>query len=234
MAGLRNVSNLDTISHMKPGFAPFSEKVTLLGGGALQPGIVSELLGFAPNLVACDGAAARALELGVTPLRVIGDLDSLDAETRAALDPASILHIAEQESTDFDKALRTIEASLILGAGFMGRRLDHELACYNALVRHPGKRCILVGSHDICFHAPKVLRLALDPGSRVSLFPMAEVAVSSAGLAWELDRLVLAPWGRVGTSNRALRPAVEIRPEGPGLLVILPRAALRAAIAALG
>ena len=234
MAGLRNVSNLDTVRHMKQEFAPFLENVTLLGGGALSAATVSEILTLAPNLVACDGAAAQALALGVVPDRVIGDLDSLDAETRAALDPATVVHLGEQDSTDFDKALRTTEAPLILGAGFMGGRLDHELACYNALVRRPEKRCILVGEIDICFHAAGPLRLALEPGCRVSLFPMAAVEVTATGLEWPLDRLALAPWGRVGTSNRAVAEDVEIAPSGPGLLVILPRRALRAAMAALG
>ena len=218
---------------MEQRFSPFLENVTLLGGGELNPETVSELLTQAPNLVVCDGAAARALALGHVPARVVGDMDSLDAASRAALDPATIFVLDEQETTDFDKALRSTEAPLILGAGFMGRRLDHELACYNALVRHPDKRCILVGEHDICFHAPPELSLTLTPGCRVSLFPLAEVTVSARGLVWPLRRLTLAPWGRVGTSNAAAAPVVEIRPERPGLLVILPRAALWAAVAAL-
>lgn len=213
-------------------FTPFLEIVTLLGGGELSAQTVSECLTIAPRLVVCDGAARAALELGYTPERVVGDLDSLDMGTRARLDPATIHEISEQETTDFEKALSTVDAPLILGAGFMGRRLDHELACYNALVRHADRPCILVGEHDICFHAPATIRLALEAGTRVSLFPMAKVVVSADGLAWPLDRLALAPWGRVGTSNRAMSGEVRIDPEGPGLLVILPRAALRAAVAA--
>lgn len=219
---------------MEPRFAPFLENVTLLGGGELAEGTVSELMTLAPNLVACDGAAAQALRLGIRPARVIGDLDSLDDSTRVALDPATVVEIAEQDSTDFDKALRTTEAPLILGAGFMGGRLDHELACYNALVRRPEKRCILVGDVDICFHAALPVSLALPPGCRVSLFPMAAVAVRATGLEWSFERLELAPWGKVGTSNRAVADKVEIVPDGPGLLVILPRSVLRAAIDALG
>lgn len=214
-------------------FAPFSEKVTLLGGGELSAASVSECLTRAPNLVVCDGAAATALAMGLTPARVVGDLDSLDAATRARLDPETILEIREQDSTDFEKALRTTEAPLILGAGFMGLRLDHELACYNALVRHADRACILVGEHDICFHAPPRLRLGLVPGARVSLFPLAEVTVTSTGLEWPLDALTLAPWGRVGTSNRAVEEVVEIVADAPGLLVILPRDGLDAAIMAL-
>ena len=43
---------------MRQRFAPFLDNVTLLGGGALAAATVSELLTLAPNLVACDGAAA--------------------------------------------------------------------------------------------------------------------------------------------------------------------------------
>lgn len=218
---------------MEAGFSHFSDNVTLLGGGELGAGIVSQMLTLAPILVACDGAARQALALGHVPRLVVGDMDSLDEATRAALDPATLIAIAEQETTDFEKALRHVDAPLILGVGFMGGRLDHELACYNALVRHPDKRCILVGGPDICFHAPARLTLKLAPGTRVSLFPMAEVSVTATGLVWPLDGLRLAPWGRIGTSNRAAVERVEVTPDAPGLLVILPRAALPAAMAAL-
>jgi len=214
-------------------FSPFLEMVTLLGGGELSAATVSDLLTIAPNLVACDGAAARALAMGVVPARVIGDMDSLDAATRDRLDPATLDEISEQDTTDFDKALRRIEAPLILAAGFMGGRLDHELACYNAIVRHGDKRCILVGEHDLCFHARGPIALNVAPGTRVSLFPMAQLRVTATGLVWPLDGLELAPWGRVGTSNAAAAARVEITPDGPGLLVILPRAALSSAIAAI-
>lgn len=225
---------METVDHMKPQFPAFSEPVTLLGGGELTAATVSELMTLAPNLVACDGAAESALALGLIPLRVVGDMDSLTPQTRARLDPATILEIAEQETTDFDKALRSTEAPLILGAGFMGGRLDHELACYNALVRQPKKRCILVGEYDICFHVDEVLRLDLPAGTRVSLFPMAPVVMRAEGLVWSFEALKLAPWGRVGTSNEALGGPLEISTDAPGLLAILPRAALRAAMAALG
>ena len=101
-------------------------------------------------------------------------------------------------------------------------------------MRHADRRCIVVGGEDICFHAPAGLTLGLDPGTRVSLFPLAGLRVSATGLAWPLDRLDLAPWGRIGTSNAATGGEVAIAPEGPGLLVILPRAALGAAMDALG
>ncbi len=213
-------------------FSPFRDKVTLLGGGELSRATVSEMLTLAPNLVAADGAAAIALALGFTPDRVIGDMDSLDDTTRAALPPEIIQEITEQDSTDFDKALRNIQAPLILGVGFMGARLDHELAAYNALVRHADRKCILVGEHDICFHVPNKIDLALETGTRLSLFPMAGLRAQARGLKFPVEDMKMSPWGRVGTSNEVAAPQVSLRFDRPGMLVILPRAALGAAIKA--
>jgi thiamine pyrophosphokinase len=218
---------------MTAGLTRFEDNVTLLGGGELSAATVSELLTLAPNLVACDGGAARALDFGLMPRLVVGDMDSLGPQARAQIDPTRILEIAEQDSTDFDKAIRSIETPMILGAGFMGRRADHALAAFNTLVRYASRAIILVGEYDVCFHTPAALRLDLEPGMRVSLFPMTELIVSAKGLEWPLDRLKLSPAGRVGTSNRANANLVEIAPGGDGLLVFLPRRALPAVIDAL-
>ncbi len=209
-----------------------SEDVTLLGAGDIADGTLNDALALAPILVAADGAAGRALALGLMPQAVIGDLDSLDAATRARIPPERLHGLAEQDSTDFDKCLRNISAPLVLGVGFAGQRLDHELAAYNALVRLAGHRCILIGPVDICFHAPPRLALDLAPGTRVSLFPMAPVTGRSTGLRWPIGGLHFAPDGRVGTSNEATGP-VALEFDGPGMLVILPMAALRPAMAAL-
>jgi thiamine pyrophosphokinase len=174
-----------------------------------------------------------ALAVDIVPDAVIGDLDSLDPDSLARL-PADRLHrIAEQDSTDFDKALRHIDAPLVLAVGFTGARLDHELAVYNALVRLADRRAIVVGEHDICFHAPPALCLDLPLGTRVSLFPMASVTGRSTGLRWPIEGLRFAPDGRVGTSNIVSAAPVTLAMDAPGTLVILPRAMLRAAIRAL-
>ena len=209
-----------------------SENVTLLGKGEVTGTALDEALALAPILVAADGAAALALRLGRVPAAVIGDLDSVDAATRARLPVETLHRVAEQETTDFDKCLRHIRAPLILGVGFAGLRLDHELAAYNALVRLADRRCILIGPVDICFHAPPRLALDLAPGTRVSLFPLAPVRGRSQGLRWPIAGLRFAPDGRIGTSNETTGP-VSLAFDAPGMLVILPKSVLRAAMAAL-
>jgi thiamine pyrophosphokinase len=209
-----------------------AEPVTLLGGGALGPSDLADAMALAPTLVAADSGADAALAAGLHPAAVIGDLDSISREGMARLNAEVVHKVSEQDSTDFDKALRHLDVPLTLAVGFTGARLDHELAVFHTLAARPEHRCIVIGTHDILFNAQPRLRLDLAPGTRVSLFPMAEVSGRSRGLRWPIDGLVLHPARRVGTSNEAMGP-VELEADAPGLLVILPRAALDIAAAAL-
>ncbi|WP_348539703.1 thiamine diphosphokinase [Ruegeria sp. HKCCSP346] len=183
------------------------------------------MLNRVTSVVAADGGAAVLTESGRIPDAVIGDFDSLDKATKAKIPSDRLFAIREQDSTDFDKALRNVQAPLVLGAGFLGGRLDHQLAVLNVLVRRQEQTCILLGAHEVVFHAPRQIRLPVLPGDVVSLFPMRPVTGRSTGLEWPIDGLRLQPDDRVGTSNRALS-VVELQMDGPGLLVMVPRAAL--------
>jgi thiamine pyrophosphokinase len=207
--------------------------VTLIGGGALRDNDLAEALDIAPLLVAVDGGADAAMAAGLTPQAVLGDLDSVSATTRAALGDKIFYEISEQNSTDFDKALRHLRVPLVLAVGFTGARLDHELAVFHSLVARPDHRCIVLGERDIVFHAPPRLRMDLAADTRVSLFPMAAVSGRSSGLHWPIDGLAFHPAEYIGTSNAATGGAVEIEADRPGLLVILPRSELDAAVTAL-
>jgi hypothetical protein len=82
-----------------------SGAITLVGGGALPRRDLALATARAPRLVAVDGGANRLVDWGYAPEAVIGDMDSVRSDVRAAL-PARILHeMAEQDTTDFDKAL---------------------------------------------------------------------------------------------------------------------------------
>ena len=206
--------------------------VTLIGGGAADPDVLAQVLGLGPRLVAADGGAATALAAGHVPEAVIGDMDSLTPADRARLPDGTIHTIAEQDSTDFDKCLLAIRAPLVLGLGFTGPRLDHQMAAFNSLVRHHRQRCILVGAREVVMLAPPSLRLDLEPGATVSLFPMGAVEAKSEGLHWPVGGLSFAPDGRVGTSNRATGP-IWLAVTAPKMLLFLPRAALGHLVATL-
>jgi thiamine pyrophosphokinase len=205
--------------------------VTLIAGGPVLRRDLRAALALAPVLVAADGGADRALALGAAPQAVIGDLDSISDASRKTL--GGVLHeVAEQESTDFDKALRHIAAPFVLVLGCLGGRVDHELAALSVLIRRGDRPCVLIGREDVIFAAPPVLDLALRAGDRVSLFPMAPVTGRSTGLKWPIEGLQFAPAERGGTSNQATGP-VRLDMDGPGMLVILPRNRLAVALRAL-
>jgi thiamine pyrophosphokinase len=199
--------------------------VTLVGGGRIGKSDLAEALHLAPVLVAADGGAAPALADGHELLAVVGDLDSLHPDDHARIPRERVFQITEQDSTDFDKALRSVSAPVVLAVGFLGGRLDHQFAALNVLVRYPEKPCILIGEAEVVLHLPRVLQLELKMNDVVSLYPMVPVRGRSRGLKWPIDGLELAPDGRIGTSNRALG-AIRLETESDGLLAILPRRAL--------
>lgn len=217
---------------MSPLLLQSSAAIAIVGGGFVNPNHLSRVLRLAPDMVAADSGADLALAAGLMPRLVIGDFDSISDRARAALPPDRLHHVAEQESTDFEKCLRAVAAPLILGIGFLGARLDHALAAMNALARHPDRRCVLVGEADICFLCPPALHLAPPVGSRLSLFPLGPVRGESEGLRWPIDGIGFASEGRIGTSNEVTGP-VRLRIGTGAMLAIQPEAELEATAAAL-
>ena len=206
--------------------------VTLVGGAKFVAADVRDALALAPTLIAADGGANACVENGFSPTAVIGDFDSIHDQTRAALDGGKLIKVDEQNSTDFEKCVIRIDAPFILATGFAGDRLDHGLAALSVLARRLGPPTFLIGPDDFAFAAPDAFEIALSPGTRVSLLPMAPVTGKSVGLKWPIDGLTLDPMGRTGTSNEATGQ-VQLRFNEPGCLIILPREALPQAIQAL-
>lgn len=203
--------------------------VTLLGAAPGAEGL-DEALAAAPALICADGGANK---LTHTPEAIIGDLDSLadSAAWRARLGE-KLIHVEEQDSTDLEKCLRHVEASFFICIGFLGGRLDHELAALHALVADP-RPIAMIGAEDVILSAGRSLALDLKRGDRVSVFPMRRVtATRSAGLSWPLDGLAFEAGVKVGTSNMATGP-VTLGFDRPGAVVTLPRIRLDAALGGL-
>jgi thiamine pyrophosphokinase len=210
-----------------------TDGVTLAGGGPFTARDLRLALARAPVAVAADSGADRLLRHGVMPEAVIGDMDSISVAARAAIPPDRQHEVGEQVTTDFDKALRAIKAPLVLALGFAGARLDHGLAAMTTLVARADQRCILIGPKDLAFAAPPEITLDLAEGEPLSLYPLGLVTGQSEGLEWPIEGLAFAPDGMIGTSNRVIARRVTLRFDRRGMLVILPRRRLDAAIRAL-
>lgn len=207
----------------------FDRPVTLAGGAPFDLAALDAALALAPVLVAADAGDHRLDELGRSAEAVIGDMDSAPASR------AHVVHITEQETTDFEKCLYTVQAPFFIGVGFTGGRLDHTLAVLHAMLRRPVPPVVLLGEADaITLLPPAPLRLSLAPGDTVSLFPLRTVrGVASSGLRWPIDGLVFAPGERIGTSNLATAEDVTLEVDGPGMVLTVPRARLSALVASM-
>ena len=202
-----------------------SGPVTLVGGGQASAADVAEALTFAQIGVAVDGGLVTALAAGCRPAAVIGDMDSVPADALAQIPPARQHRISEQYSTDFDKALRHVAAPVVIGVGFCGGRVDHQLAALHTLLVHADRPCILLAEREVIVLGPPALSLDMAAGDVVSLFPLVPVTGRSTGLEWPIEGLAFDPARQIGTSNRALgRLTLEM--DAPGMLLIVPRRCL--------
>ena len=109
---------------MKQTIFSYDTPVILLGGGDINWPVLQHYVDLSFPIVAADGAANALETTAIVPDRIIGDLDSL-TRPETWSERTSLHHVTEQDSTDFEKCLYSIEAPLHIGFGFLGQRLDH-------------------------------------------------------------------------------------------------------------
>ena len=210
-----------------------SDPVALVGGADLGPQDLNILQSYAPSFVGVDGGADHLLTAGIRPVAVIGDLDSISDGAR--LEYSDLLHhVCEQDTVDFEKAWRLVDAPIVFAVGFSGGRLDHTLAVLNVMGRFGGRRLILIGTEDVTAIVPRdgIVLNGLGTGSRLSLMPLATARVSATGMRWPVDDQVFDTLRFTSPSNEVVGPVVTLSAEGPVLLV-LPRRSLDAMVKAM-
>lgn len=208
-------------------FAP----ITVVGGGDATVDALHSAVAIAPCCLAADGGAALAVRAGVPLEAVIGDFDSVPRDVLKQIPPHRQHHISEQMTTDFEKVLMRVQTPLVIGVGFLGGRLDHQLAALHSLLAFAHQPCILLGTEQIIFLAPSKITLAAQAGDVVSLFPLRNVMGQSLGLTWPIDGLAFRPGQKIGTSNSADGP-FEVRMDQSGMLMILPVAFMPSVVTA--
>ena len=203
----------------------FSGLLVIVGGGAVDGELLSELYLKGGHLVGADAGADVIAAAGLMPEVIVGDFDSL-AAPMSWLGRTRLMQIAEQDSTDFEKALYSTSAPVTVAMGMTGRRFDHTLAALDALAPRADKRpIILVDEEDIAVALTGKFSFTVLPGERVSVVPLVPLRFRhSEGLKYPLDGLKLAMGERIGTSNSATDGPFTIEPESrtkaPWLLVV--------------
>ncbi len=203
----------------------FETPLAIVGGGAVDQAMLVELDRRGVALVGADGGGDTIGAAGLVPKAIIGDLDSL-VDRGAWERRTRVIHIPEQITTDFQKALYSTAAPVTLALGMTGKRLDHTLAALSAVLQYaPRRRLLLVDEVDVALAVVGPIRFETGLRERVSIHPLLPIRFErSEGLFYPMDGLTLEPGGLIGTSNESVGGRVEIVPaDRTPWLLILPR-----------
>lgn len=206
--------------------------IVLLGGAGNHAGNFGELPTDA-RIIAADSGVELADVLGLHVDTVIGDLDSINPTSLAALsalDVEIVAHSPDKDATDAELALLHAvrlgaERLLVLGTG--GGRLDHQLSIFSLMfldaLRQVRVELRVGGSraHPIRDGGDLVVRCGV--GSIVGLIPFGGDVhgVSTQGLRWSLDDGSLAVTASRGVSNRAVADEIRVSVRSGRLIVTI-------------
>lgn len=191
---------------------PFDAVICLHGD--LPPYDVFEHVAPYP-LIAADGAANLLVRAGVGPEFIVGDLDSVEESTLHTLEGVvELIHEHDQDSTDFEKALRFAERQLwkrLLILGIHGGDFEHTLNNWSVLMRHGRDLQLTVydrGRYAIPIY--NTFSYTPEPEEVLSLVPQPLARLTTSGLVWNLADEHLEMGRREGARNRAQEAEVHV------------------------
>ncbi|MDZ7363109.1 MAG: thiamine diphosphokinase [candidate division KSB1 bacterium] len=186
----------------------------------IQP-ILDDCRARADIILCADGGANRARERGLVPDFIVGDLDSILPETRAAFPQAQYIHRPDQNATDLEKTLQfAVEQGVqrALLVGITGLRLDHQICNLNVAEKFCSQ--IEIELHDdfglgVFLDAQQqeaIMRFETFVGQQMSLFAFRRAeGIVTEGLKYPLQDEALEWSVRDGLSNEAIDTSVTIR-----------------------
>lgn len=201
------------------------------GPDAISPSEIARIARECEAVVAVDGGARRCIDAGVTPVLVIGDLDSLDAESSSGLRELGVefsVHPVLKDRSDLDIALELVsdrwEGDIIV-TGVLGGRLDHSMASLGTLAADWGVNVSVVERSLSAWilkpNARDTVHIDND-GTLFSAFGLGDATVTIEGAFWPLDHHPLEPFSSLGLSNRVEGPRATVVAETGTIIVLQP------------
>lgn len=208
--------------------------VIVIGGHPPDRRVVGALPAL-HTVICADSGLDHALRLGLDPRIVIGDMDSVDPVSLAAIRERECEvheHAVDKDSTDTELAL-----ALAVDRGFRritvvwggGDRIDHVLGVVAALAH---ERLDVLESLDAWIAADRIdivrtgrcLDISYEPDTTISLLPIGveDAVVTTTGLKWNLTSQRLEKDRARGLSNVLVTPPGSISCERGIIAVVTP------------
>lgn len=202
-----------------------------LNGSPDPPGLLRKVAGRADLVVAADGGARHALEAGVVPDLIVGDMDSLGEEL--ALEVERRGASLERHPTRKDKmdghlavlAARRMGADAVDLSCAGGGRVSALFAVPHVLLaaERTGLRATVVAGWGRAFVVEDGSRTVEgEPRDSVSVFPLSGPAagVTLEGFAYPLQEARLEPGDTLGFHNELAGREARVSVRSGALLVI--------------
>ncbi|MEX0736931.1 MAG: thiamine diphosphokinase [Bacteroidota bacterium] len=166
-------------------------------------------------VVCADGGANTALKFGILPHAIVGDMDSIHAETLAKFRAVPQHTDTDQDSTDLEKVVQwTIREGYdhITVAAGLGKRLDHTVGNLGVMAKfYPDAVIRFVDDLGELSYVGRSTEFEAKIGSTISLIPLNRCdGVTTAGLRYALTNESLELGFRHGTSNEIISNPVLI------------------------
>jgi thiamine pyrophosphokinase len=193
-----------------------TKKAVLLANG--KPPLKTKLekhLKHADFFMCADGGANTAARMGFRPDLIIGDLDSISRSTLRSFSSVKTRRIADQNSTDLEKALNWLTKKgygSIEIFGATGCRIDHTIGNLSAAAKFRHQSSIILYDADgLLYPLISNFEIDLPIGNIVSLIPLTLCeGVRTKGLRWNLRYESMSLGTREGTSNVVTSSPVSV------------------------
>jgi len=198
-----------------------------------HPEEARQLLRWDDRIICADGGTRHALQLGLTPTLVIGDLDSLAERDERYLTDAGVpirRHPREKDETDLELALEealSAGATSILIVAALGKRVDQTLGNISLMSdpRLSAIDCRMDDGLQEAFFCTSTSEVHGEAGDVVSLLPWGApvTGVRTDGLKWALVGESLQPHRSRGISNEMSSASASVTIESGLLLIVHQR-----------
>ncbi len=199
--------------------------LVLCNGEAPPKDFVKRMKSKASLFIATDGAGNTALDYGIIPDVIIGDLDSFKKSDTLQV---KLIRDEDQETNDLEKALNYILSqgfTVVTVIGVSGKRIDHTLKNLSVLKQFTPQFFSLTfrDTYGVTYLSPREHDIDMPVGTPISLFPLSGRVdgITTQGLKYALNDEPLENGVRDGSSNEISERPAHIRYKSGDLLIFV-------------